>query len=149
SRDWSSDVCSSDLATSRTWPARGTSTPPRRRRRRRSGACGRPAAARTRRPRAEPARPAGGRTPGERGRTGSVGAVTTDSSPTLAERLGYGPEDRLLIINCDDRGACHAANVGTYEALRDGIATSATVMVACPWSREAAARYRGEDVGVH
>src|SRR5690606_4509522 len=136
-------------ATSRTWPARGSATPPRRRRRRRSGACGRPAAARTRRSRAEPARPAGGRTPGERGRTGSVGAVTTDSSPTLAERLGYGPEDRLLIINCDDLGACHAANVGTYEALRDGIATSATLMVPCPWSREAAARYRGEDVGVH
>src|SRR5690606_20319969 len=50
---------------------------------------------------------------------GSVGAVTTASSPTLAERLGYGPEDRLLIINCDDLGSCHAANVGTYEALRD------------------------------
>src|SRR5690606_27670511 len=76
---------------------------------------------------------------------GSVGAVTTASSPTLAERLGYGPEDRLLIINCDDLGSCHAANVGTYEALRDGIATSATLMVPCPWSREAAARYRGED----
>ena len=28
-------------------------------------------------------------------------------------------------------------------------ATSATLMVPCPWAREAAARYRGEDVGVH
>ncbi|HEY9558667.1 MAG TPA: polysaccharide deacetylase family protein [Acidimicrobiales bacterium] len=68
---------------------------------------------------------------------------------TLAERLGYGPEDRLLIINCDDLGSCHAANLGTYEALRDGIATSATLMVPCPWARDAASRYRGEDVGVH
>lgn len=68
---------------------------------------------------------------------------------SLAERLGYRPEDRLLIINCDDLGSSHAANVGTYEALRDGIATSATLMVPCPWAREAAARYRGEDVGVH
>jgi predicted glycoside hydrolase/deacetylase ChbG (UPF0249 family) len=68
---------------------------------------------------------------------------------TLAERLGYGPDDRLLIINCDDLGSSHAANVGIYEALRDGIATSATLMVPCPWSREAASRYRGEDVGVH
>jgi chitin disaccharide deacetylase len=75
--------------------------------------------------------------------------VTTASSPTLAERLGFGPEDRLLIINCDDLGSSHAANVGVYEALRDGIATSATLMVPCPWSREAAASYRGEDVGVH
>ena len=68
---------------------------------------------------------------------------------TLAERLGYGPDDRLLIVNCDDLGSSHAANVGCYEALRDGVATSATLMVPCPWAREAASRYRGEDVGVH
>src|SRR3546814_17881428 len=59
------------------------------------------------------------------------------------------PEDRLHIINCDDLGSCHAANLGTYEALRDGIATSATPMVPCPWARDAASRYRGEDGGVH
>jgi predicted glycoside hydrolase/deacetylase ChbG (UPF0249 family) len=29
------------------------------------------------------------------------------------------------------------------------MATSSSLMVPCPWSREAAARYRGEDVGVH
>jgi len=68
---------------------------------------------------------------------------------TLAERLGYGPEDRLLILNCDDLGFCHAANVGVYEALRHGLATSASLMVPCPWARGAAAAYRGEDVGVH
>jgi hypothetical protein len=68
---------------------------------------------------------------------------------TLAERLGYPPDAKLLIINCDDLGSCHAANVGVYEALREGIATSASLMVPCPWAREAAARYRGEDVGVH
>ena len=36
-----------------------------------------------------------------------------------------------------------------YDALRDGMATSATLMVPCPWARDAAAMYRGEDVGVH
>jgi hypothetical protein len=68
---------------------------------------------------------------------------------TLAERLGYGADDRVLIVNCDDLGSTHAANVGVYESLREGIATSATLMVPCPWARDAAARYRGEDVGVH
>jgi chitin disaccharide deacetylase len=68
---------------------------------------------------------------------------------SLAERLGYTDDARLLVVNCDDLGSSHAANVGVYEALRDGIATSATLMVPCPWAREAAARYRGEDVGVH
>jgi predicted glycoside hydrolase/deacetylase ChbG (UPF0249 family) len=68
---------------------------------------------------------------------------------SLAERLGFGADDRVVIVTCDDLGSSHAANVGVYEALRDGIATSASLMVPCPWAREAAARYRGEDVGVH
>lgn len=67
----------------------------------------------------------------------------------MLERLGFAPTDRVLIVNCDDLGACHAANIGTYEALRDGLATSASLMVPAPWSRQAASRYRGEDVGVH
>lgn len=68
---------------------------------------------------------------------------------TLASRLGHAEDAKLLIVNCDDLGSSHAANVGVYEALRDGVATSATLMVPCPWAREAASRYRGEDVGVH
>jgi chitin disaccharide deacetylase len=68
---------------------------------------------------------------------------------TLTERLGYAPEARLLIVNADELGFCHAANVGVYESLRSGGATSASLMVPCPWAREAAARYRGEDIGVH
>ncbi|MDP9440885.1 MAG: polysaccharide deacetylase family protein [Actinomycetota bacterium] len=68
---------------------------------------------------------------------------------SLAEKLGHPPDGKLLIINCDDLGSSHAANVGIYEALRAGIATSASLMVPCPWAREAASRYRGEDVGVH
>ncbi len=68
---------------------------------------------------------------------------------TLAERLGHRPDDRLVILSCDDLGACHASNLGVFDALRDGMATSAALMVPAPWAREAAARYRGEDVGVH
>ena len=68
---------------------------------------------------------------------------------TLAERLGHDADARLLIVNCDDLGMCHSANEGVYHSLRHGFATSATLMVPCPWAREAAAQYRGEDVGVH
>ena len=67
----------------------------------------------------------------------------------LAERLGYPAGTRLLIVSCDDLGSCHAANSGCYASLRDGLATSAGLMLPAPWAREAAARYRGEDVGVH
>jgi predicted glycoside hydrolase/deacetylase ChbG (UPF0249 family) len=68
---------------------------------------------------------------------------------TVAEQLGHPPGVKLLVVNCDDLGSSHAANVGVYEALREGVATSASLMVPCPWAREAAARFRGEDVGVH
>ena len=68
---------------------------------------------------------------------------------TLVERLGYPPESRLLIITCENLGCAHATNVGAYDVLRAGIGTSASLMVPCPWAREAAAAYRGEDVGVN
>ena len=68
---------------------------------------------------------------------------------TLAERLGYAPDAKLIIVNCDDLGSSRSANVAVYDALRNGLATSASLMVPCPWARDAAAQYRGEDVGVH
>ena len=67
----------------------------------------------------------------------------------LATRLGFGPDDRVLIVNADDLGLCHAANVGVFDALESGAATSATLMVPCPWARHAATLYQGEDIGVH
>jgi predicted glycoside hydrolase/deacetylase ChbG (UPF0249 family) len=67
---------------------------------------------------------------------------------TLAERLGHPADAKLLIVSCDDLGLTHASNVATYDALRNGIATSAALMVPCPWARDAAGGYRGEDVGV-
>ena len=67
-----------------------------------------------------------------RGRTGEGGSV---SEPTLAQRLGYAAEAKLLIINADDLGSCHSANVGVFECLSTGVVTSATLMVPCPWAR--------------
>jgi chitin disaccharide deacetylase len=71
------------------------------------------------------------------------------SNPTLAQRLGYPADARVVIINADDLGSCHSANVGVFECLHTGVVTSATLMVPCPWAREASSRYRGEDIGVH
>lgn len=68
---------------------------------------------------------------------------------SLAERLGYRADDRVVILNCDDLGSSQAANEGVYRALREGVASSATLMVPAPWARHAASEYRGEDVGVH
>lgn len=78
--------------------------------------------------------------------------LTSDSVPTmteLADRLGRAPDARLVIINADNLGLSHASNAGTFDALRVGLATSASIMIPAPWSREAASQYRGEDIGVH
>jgi len=68
---------------------------------------------------------------------------------TLNERLGYAADARLVIINCDDLGSCHAANIAVYEAIRVGAATCASIMVPAPWARHAASMYDGDDLGVH
>ena len=97
-----------------------------------------------------PTRPGSpGRGAGASGVTGVAGGATVTSMSTLAERLRCPADAKLLIINADDFGCCHSANVGIFDCLRTGLVTSATLMVPCPWAREAAARYRGEDVGVH
>ena len=69
--------------------------------------------------------------------------------PTTAERMGYPADAKLLIVNGDDIGMCHAANVATVAGLREGILTSASLMVPCPWALEAIQMISGLDVGVH
>ena len=69
---------------------------------------------------------------------------------TLAERLGHSPDAKLVILSCDDLGSCHAANVGVYSAMRDGVATCASIMIPAPWAHHAANEYQStDDVGVH
>ncbi len=74
------------------------------------------------------------------------------AAPTLAERLGYAPGDKLLIVNGDDVGVSHAANAASIDAMENGLMTSATIMVPCPWFPEIAAYARAHpeaDFGLH
>jgi predicted glycoside hydrolase/deacetylase ChbG (UPF0249 family) len=64
---------------------------------------------------------------------------TAGSATTLAQRLGYKADDKLLIVNGDDVGMCHSANLAVIEAQEKGLVRSATVMVPCPWFPEIAA----------
>jgi hypothetical protein len=56
-----------------------------------------------------------------------------------------------LVVQSDDFGMCHAGNVGVVRAFTEGILTQASVMVPCPWFREAAqlAKEHSIPVGVH
>ena len=68
---------------------------------------------------------------------------------SLVERLGYPADARLVILNCDDLGSSHSANVAALEAVEKGVASSATLMVPCPWAKEGVELFQGKDVGVH
>lgn len=78
--------------------------------------------------------------------------TTPDTKPSLAERLGFDKNDKILIVNGDDVGNSHAANQAAIDALENGLMTSATIMVPCPWFPEIAAyakEHPKADFGLH
>lgn len=71
---------------------------------------------------------------------------------TANELLGYPADARLLIINADDLGMCHAKNAAIIRALGEGVATTTTLMVPCPWAPQAMrwlAEHPAVPFGVH
>ena len=51
--------------------------------------------------------------------------------------MGYPDDARLLIVNADDLGMCHAVNAATFRSLREGIVRSTSLMTPCPWAAHA------------
>ena len=51
--------------------------------------------------------------------------------------LGYPVDARLLIINADDFGMCHAINEAIFRAFKKGVLHSTTLMAPCPWALHA------------
>ena len=51
--------------------------------------------------------------------------------------LGYPVDARLLIINADDFGMCHAVNEAIFRVLKNGVLRSTTLMAPCPWALHA------------
>ncbi|MYY13849.1 ChbG/HpnK family deacetylase [Streptomyces sp. SID4919] len=59
------------------------------------------------------------------------------SSERSSELLGYPPDARLLIVNCDDFGMYPAINTAVIESIEEGIASSCSLMVPCPGAPQA------------
>jgi hypothetical protein len=49
-----------------------------------------------------------------------------------SELLGFSPDARVLIVNCDDLGMHDAVSAAVVESIETGIASSASLMVPCP-----------------
>jgi chitin disaccharide deacetylase len=82
----------------------------------------------------------------------TASSTTRPQPQLLAERLGYEPGERLLIVHADDLAIAHAVNAAIVKGLGTGLINSASVMVPCPWFPEVAAFARehpGADLGIH
>ena len=71
---------------------------------------------------------------------------------TLAERLGFPRDAKLIIVHADDLGMAHSVNTATIKAFESGLVTSGSIMMPCPWVPEIAAYARANpqaDLGLH
>jgi chitin disaccharide deacetylase len=81
-----------------------------------------------------------------------VQARSQEPTKTIAERLGYPRDTKLLIIHADDLGVAHSVDMATMKALETGLVNSGSIMVPCPWLPEIAAYARANpqaDLGLH
>jgi chitin disaccharide deacetylase len=71
---------------------------------------------------------------------------------TVAERLGYPADAKLLIVHADDLAVAHSEDAASFDALNKNAVTSASIMVPCAWLTEVAS-YANEhpdtDLGLH
>ncbi len=71
---------------------------------------------------------------------------------SLAERLGYPGDAKLVILHADDVAMAHSINVASFAALDQKAISSASIMVNCPYFTEAAEyakTHPDADLGVH
>lgn len=79
-------------------------------------------------------------------------AVVKAQERTLAERLGYPADAKLLIVHADDLGMSHSVNAATLKAFETKLVNSGSIMVPCPWLSEIATYARANpqaDLGLH
>jgi predicted glycoside hydrolase/deacetylase ChbG (UPF0249 family) len=71
---------------------------------------------------------------------------------TVAERLGYPADAKLVIVHGDDLGMAHSVNEATIKAFSSGLVNSGSIMMPCSWVPEIAAYARSNphaDLGLH
>lgn len=78
--------------------------------------------------------------------------MAEEERKSFGERLGWGPEDKIVIMHIDDVGMSHDTNRGTIKALEEGVANSFSIMMPTPWVSEFnhyMQKNEGLDAGLH
>jgi predicted glycoside hydrolase/deacetylase ChbG (UPF0249 family) len=81
-----------------------------------------------------------------------VCSSSTIGQESLAEKLGYAADAKLLIVHADDIGLAQSVNAATSDAFASGGITSGSIMVPCPWFIDFAEHFKKHpdlDVGIH
>ena len=79
----------------------------------------------------------------------SLGA---SAQSTLAARLGYPADSKLLILHADDLAVAHSEDAASFDGLDRNAVTSASIMIPCPWLTEVADYAKAHpdaDLGLH
>jgi hypothetical protein len=79
-------------------------------------------------------------------------ASAQEDGKTYAQMLGWEKGTRALILHVDDAGMSHDSNEGAMQAVGDGVATSMSVMMPCPWVSEIVEYIKANpevDAGLH
>jgi chitin disaccharide deacetylase len=77
---------------------------------------------------------------------------TLAQTKSIAERLGYPADSKLLIIHADDLAVAHSQDAASFAALDQHAVASASIMVPCPWLTEVvdyAKAHPDADLGLH
>jgi predicted glycoside hydrolase/deacetylase ChbG (UPF0249 family) len=71
---------------------------------------------------------------------------------TIAERLVYPADAKLVILPADDLAVAHSEDAASFAALDKGAVSAASIMVPCPWLAEVADYAKAHpdaDLGLH
>jgi hypothetical protein len=71
-----------------------------------------------------------------------LGSTLQAQTRTIAERLGYPKDAKLLILHADDLGAAHSVDAASLDALDKGAISSASIMMPTHWVTEVTAYAR-------
>ena len=81
-----------------------------------------------------------------------VAMGASGQTKSIAERLGYPADAKLLILHADDLGVAHSVDAASFDALDSKAVSSASIMMPTPWVTEVATyakTHPDADLGLH